>query len=128
MLLLDKLAERKIEEHIASNDCSQNSFVGEALDLSIDAHVPAQVRALYRVLKHNGYVPAEVELRNEIRNLNQLMSSITCEHERGRAARRLQLLSTQLETHGRSIYPRAVADYQQRLLEHMSESRQGSAT
>jgi|GEM_PF-2147038 len=119
MLLLDKLAERQIEQHLENTDCGLNPYVGEALDLSVDAHVPAQVRALYRVLKHSGYVPAEVALHNEIQSLTQLLTLVTCEQERGRAARRLQMLNTQLEMRGRAMATKPIAEYQSQLLDQL---------
>ena len=121
MLLLDKLAERQIEQHIENTDCTANALVGQALDLTVDMHVPSQVRALYRILKQSGFVPAEVALHNEIKSLNQLLSCVTCGQERGRAARRLQALELQLELRGRGITPRPVGEYQQQLLQRMDE-------
>ena len=125
MLLLHELAEREIEQHLKSADASDNAFAGRALDLSVDMHVPSQLRALYRVLKHNGYVPAEVELRNEMQCLSQLLMAVSCEAERGRAAQRLQVLQMQLENNGRAISPKPIAEYQQQLLEQLHQPIQG---
>ncbi len=125
MLLLEQLAERQIEKHIATEDGATNGYRGQAIDLSVDAHVPTQLRALYRVMKHNGFVPAELSLQQEIQHLSQLMRGLSDEDERGRAARRLQLLETQLEMQGRAITPRPAGEYQQQLLHHMGESRPG---
>lgn len=119
MLLLDKLAEHQIERHIEATDCGANTHAGQALDLTVDAHVPPQVRALYRVLKQSGFVPAEVALHNEIKSLNQLLSCVTCEQEQGRAARRLQALELQLELKGRGMTVRPTDEYQQRLVQRM---------
>lgn len=123
MLLLDKLAEQQIERHLEQTDCSENSYLGQALDLSVDAHVPAQVRALYRVLKHNGYVPAEIALRDEIQSLTQLLSCVTTnDQQRGQAAKRLQLLQLQLESNGQSRSRKSLlesAEYQSQLLEKL---------
>lgn len=124
MFLLDKLAERQIEQHLESTDSSSNTYVGQALDLSVDAHVPPQVRALYRVLKQSGFVPAEVALHNEIKSLNQLLNCVTCEQERGAAARRLQVLNMQLELKGKAISPKPIAEYQQQLVQRLDKDDQ----
>lgn len=126
MLLLDKLAERQIEQHIETADCGANTYARQALDLTVDMHVPSQVRALYRVLKQSGFVPEEVALHNQIKSLNQLLSCVTCEQERGRAARRLQALELQLELKGRGISARPVGEYQQQLMQRMEDTSQGN--
>lgn len=126
MLLLDKLAERQIEQHIETTDCGANTHAGQALDLTVDMHVPSQVRALYRVLKQSGFVPAEVAMHNEIRSLNQLLSCVTCEQERGRAVRRLQVLELQLELKGRGVTTRPLGEYQQQLIQRMDDTTLGN--
>ena len=119
MLLLDKLAERQIDQHIKNTDCAANTHTGQVLDLTVDMHVPPQVRGLYRVLKQSGFVPTEVALRSEIKSLNQLLSCVTSEQERGWAARRLQALNLQLEIKGRVISPGG--EYQQQLMQRMND-------
>lgn len=122
MYLLDQLAEQNITRHLEQDDPSQNTFCGQVLDLTVDAHVPTEVRALYRVLKQSGFVPAEVALHNEMKSLNQLLSCVTCEQERGRAARRLQALELQLELKGRGITTRPVGEYQQQLIQRLDDT------
>lgn len=127
MYLLDQLAEQKIAQHLEQQNPSDNRFCGQALDFSQDAHVPAEVRALYRVLKHNGFVPAEVAIHKEIQNFTQLLNQAVSEEERGLAAKRLQLLNAQLEMRGRSLSVRPMAEYQQQLVRQMDANREQGA-
>ncbi|MGB0866103.1 MAG: DnaJ family domain-containing protein [Granulosicoccaceae bacterium] len=121
MLLLDQLAEQKIKDHLARVEPGESALCGQALDLTVDAHVPSEVRALFRVLKHSGFVPPEVALRNEVNSLNQLLSCVTCEQERGRVARRLQVLHLQLESQGRSLASKPLAEYQEQLANRLDD-------
>lgn len=121
MLLLDQLAEQKIQSHLSQVDPRESSLCGQALDLDVDAHVPSELRALFRVLKHGGFVPAEVALRNEMQSLNRLLTAVTCHEERGRVARRLQVLQMQLESNGRSLSNKPLATYHGQLADRLDE-------
>lgn len=97
---LDLLAERKIEEALARGELADLPGAGRPLDLDDDPLVPEDVRMAYRILKNAGFVPPEVE---RIREISALESVVLRQGEsddaaRARAARRLALLKTRVET------------------------------
>lgn len=123
MLLLDQLAEQKIQDHLSRVDPRQSELCGQALDLDVDAHVPSELRALYRVLKHSGFVPPEVALRDEINSLTRLLGCVADEGERGRVARRLQVLQLQLESRGaKGQGSGLLAEYRDQLTQRLARS------
>ena len=105
--MLDFLVEKRLEEAVSRGELANLPGEGRRLALEDDALVPEDLRAAYRILKNAGFVPPEVEAFTEIAQLEALVSR---EGEdaaaRSKAARRLALLRTQIET---AYYERALA-------------------
>ncbi|MEM9602100.1 MAG: DnaJ family domain-containing protein [Pseudomonadota bacterium] len=88
MFFLTELAERKIAEAIERGDPATLVNTGSPLDLDTDRHVPSEVRALYRVLKHAGAVPADVARLRELARLRRVPpDGLPPEQRRGHRAR-----------------------------------------
>src|SRR5205823_14703444 len=71
MLVLQLLAERKIEEAITRGEFDDLPGAGRPLELDDDPLVPEDQRVAYRILKNAGYVPPEVQTLKEIADLER---------------------------------------------------------
>lgn len=97
MLLLDALAEARIEEAIAAGALDDLPGVGRPLELDDERFVPEEVRAAYRILKRAGFVPPEVEARKEILALTTLIATLEEGEERRSALVKVALIRAKLE-------------------------------
>ena len=98
MLVLELLAERKIEEAIARGEFDDLPGAGRPLELDDDALVPEDLRGAYRVLKNAGYVPAEVQTLNQIAELERCIAREDLDAEAvPKGVRKLALLKTRVE-------------------------------
>ncbi|MEM7378799.1 MAG: DnaJ family domain-containing protein [Pseudomonadota bacterium] len=97
MFFLTELAERKITEAVERGDPSTVATRGAPLDFDRDRHVPSDVRALYRVLKHAGVVPPDVARHRERAALQRVDIDRLSPAQRQRRRARLALLSVALE-------------------------------
>lgn len=70
--LFFRIAERKIQEAIEQGELDNLSGKGKPLRFS-DSHVPQELRASYKILKNNGVLPAEMELKREIASIESLL-------------------------------------------------------
>lgn len=89
MDIFSKIADRKIAEAIKNGEFDSLSGKGKCLELEDEAWVPEDLRITYRLLKNAGYVPPEIELRNEIINLKNLMDTLDDDKERLKKMREL---------------------------------------
>lgn len=96
MLLLDQLAERRIEEAIERGALDDLPGRGEPLELDDDSMVPENLRAAYRILKNAGFLPREVSIHSEIQDVETLIGRIQDGEQRAAAAKRLSLLRARL--------------------------------
>jgi len=97
MGIIETIAERRIAEAVARGDLDDLPGQGRPLRLDDDdALVPPELRMAYKVLKNAGFVPPEVELRNEIYGIHELMCCVEDETEHERLSGRLQLLMMRL--------------------------------
>lgn len=96
MYLLDRIAERRIEEAIERGALDDLPGAGEPLVLDDDALVPEGLRAGYRILKNAGYLPEEVRLHSEIKDVESLIARARDGEQRAAAAQRLSLLRARL--------------------------------
>lgn len=97
LLVLDVLAEARIEEAIAAGELDHLPGAGRPLELDDERFVPEEVRAAYRILKRAGFVPPEVEARKECVALTTLIAKLNDGAERRRAIVKLALIQTNLE-------------------------------
>jgi len=65
----ERIAEEKIREALANGEFDNLPGKGKPIDHSAYFAAPADVRLGYSMLKSNGFVPEEVELRKEIETL-----------------------------------------------------------
>ncbi|WOZ77890.1 DUF1992 domain-containing protein [Kosakonia sacchari] len=80
MWLLDQWAERHILDAQQKGEFDNLPGNGEPLLLDDDSHVPAELRAGYRLLKNAGCLPPELEYRKEAVMLIDLLNSVQHEH------------------------------------------------
>jgi hypothetical protein len=95
MWLIDKLAEQHISEAIKRGELDNLEGSGKPLQLDDDRDVPEHLRAAYRVLKNAGYLPPELELKKEIRDVEQLLAHTDDAAQQHRLNKRLRYLMTQ---------------------------------
>jgi len=101
MWLLDQWAERHIQTAQRNGDFDNLPGQGEPLILDDDSHVPAELRAGYRLLKNAGCLPPEIERRKEAIELSKLLNEIGhSDPNYPRLSRRLALLELKLRQAG----------------------------
>ncbi|MDS4071422.1 MAG: DUF1992 domain-containing protein [Candidatus Competibacter sp.] len=119
MNLLDRIAEARIQEAIERGDLRGLPGEGKPLQLDDDSAVPEELRAAYRILKNAGFLPPELQLRQELRAAEHLLQRLP-ESERSRARARLELLQLRLAACRRQPISLLLEDrYRQRLLERL---------
>lgn len=96
MFLLNKLAEEKIKESIARGDFDNLAGAGKPLVLEDESYIPQELRAGYRLLKNAGYLPAELQLRKDIANVEELLLHAGTIVEKERLTVMISLLRSQL--------------------------------
>lgn len=103
MNLLEQLAEQRIREALEKGELDDLPGMGRPLELDDDSMVPEHLRAGYRLLRNAGFIPQELQWRQELETVEDLLRSLPRDAvgERGKAERRLQLLMTRLEGRGR---------------------------
>jgi hypothetical protein len=98
MLVLELLAERKIEEAIARGEFDHLPGAARPLELDDDPLVPEDLRVAYRILKNAGYVPPEVQTLNQIAELERYIAREDLDAGAvARGVRKLALLRTRVE-------------------------------
>jgi hypothetical protein len=96
MYLLDQLAEARIEDAIERGLLDDLPGDGKPLELDDDSMVPEHLRAAYRLLKNAGYLPREVAIHAEIRDVESLIGRMQDGEQRAAAVKRLSLLRARL--------------------------------
>lgn len=96
MYLLDRIAERRIEEAVENGALDGLPGAGEPLVLDDDSMVPLELRAGYRMLKNSGFLPPEVQIHSQIKEVESLIGRVRDGEQRAAAAKRLSLLRARL--------------------------------
>lgn len=100
MLLIDSLAEAQIRAAIRRGELDDLPGHGKPLVLDDDSGIPEELRVAYRILRNAGCLPPQLTLRNEIRQLEDLLDQTVLEAEEQTIRRRLCLLKARLALHG----------------------------
>ncbi|MCB9891959.1 MAG: DUF1992 domain-containing protein [Planctomycetes bacterium] len=111
------LAEAKIREAIDAGMLDDLPGTGKPLQLDDDANVPADLRASYRILKNAGMLPEELELRQSMVRLRDLLAATCDDEEEARLRSELDSLASRFEClveRRRGTAP-ALGDYRDRV-------------
>ena len=101
MLGYQKLVEKKIKEAKERGEFDNLPGQGKPLNLDDDSSVPEDLRLAYKILKNADCLPPEIELRKEIRQMEDMLENIPDERERYRQIKRINLKIMQLNMMGR---------------------------
>ncbi len=115
MDLFQRIAERKILEAIERGEFDNLKNKGKPLDLDDDKLVPEDLRMAYRILKNNGFLPPEMEVKKEILSLKELIETIDDDKERIKKIRELNFKLMKLSIMLKR--PIKLDDYESRLIE-----------
>lgn len=96
MDFLYRIAENRILEAIDAGLFDNLEGKGKPLVLEDDSHVPPELRMAYKIMKMADCLPPELELRQEIIRLQDLVASLPDEAEKLKQMRRLNFLVMKL--------------------------------
>lgn len=121
MLILDQLAEKRINEAMTRGELAELPGQGMPLQLDDYSMIPEELRMAYKILKNSGFIPPELELRNEVSELEQNLNRHTDEKERKKVIMRLQCLYIRLDTSGMWHASMAIQqEYYEKILSRLS--------
>ncbi len=84
------IAERRIEEAMASGKFDRLEMTGIPIDLDDYFNLPAELRMAWTILRNNDCVPIEVSLAREIETLRERASRAASDDERRHVERIIQ--------------------------------------
>ena len=88
MSMFARIAEAKIAAGMASGEFDDLPGAGKPLELEDLSHVPAHMRAGYKLLRNADVLPPEAELRREIYSLGNLIDATSDPEDREELRRR----------------------------------------
>jgi len=94
--IISKIAEEKIKEAMERGEFDNLPGQGRPLDFSDEFHGPEELRLAYKILKNAGCKPPELEIKEEIVRLEDMLSSIKDELEKYRQIKKLNFLIMKL--------------------------------
>jgi hypothetical protein len=102
---LQKIIEQKIKEAQEKGEFDDLPGKGEPLNLEDDSGVPEDLRVAYKILKNADCLPPELQIKKEIRQMEDMLADIPDEKERYRLIKKINLKITGLNMMGRSKSP-----------------------
>ncbi|MEJ2091752.1 MAG: DUF1992 domain-containing protein [Syntrophobacterales bacterium] len=91
-----RIAENRILEAIEAGLFDDLEGKGQPLKLEDDSHIPPELRMAYKIMKNADCLPPELELRQEVVRLQDLVASLPDEAEKLKQMRRLNFLVMKL--------------------------------
>jgi hypothetical protein len=120
MNIFAKIAEQRIREAMDNGEFDNLKGRGKPLDLSDESWIPEDLRMAYRMLKNAGCLPPELELRREVMNLRELISTIDSDQERIKKIRELNFKLLKLnELRKRPLHLETLPEYEDKLYRKM---------
>ncbi len=89
MDILAKVAEQKILAAIARGELDNLSLQGQPISQEDDHLVPDELRMGYKILKNAGVLPEELQIKQELLQLQDLLDSCQQEEQRQQLHKRL---------------------------------------
>jgi len=100
MFPFQKIVEKKIKEAQERGDFEDLPGRGEPIHVEDDRHIPEDLRLVYKILKNADCIPPELQLRKEIRQMEDMLESIPDEKEKYRQIKKINYKIMQLNVTG----------------------------
>ena len=123
MLTLDAIAERRIREAQERGEFDDLPGAGAPLEPEDNALVPEELRAAYRILRNSGFLPPELQVYSEIREVEQLLQRVADDGERARLMSRINFLLGRSAAGRRHGDLRVDEQYFERIAERLQQRR-----
>lgn len=96
MFALQKIIEQKIREAQMKGEFDNLPGMGKPVEIEDDRHVPEDLRMAYKILKNANCVPPEIELKKEIRRMEDMLENLSDEKEKYRQIKKINFKIMQL--------------------------------
>ena len=96
MFCFQKIIEQRIKEAQERGEFDDLPGRGEPLKIEDDSHIPEDLRLAYKVLRNADCLPPELELKKEIRQMEDMLEHIADEREKYRQIKRINYKIMQL--------------------------------
>ena len=101
MFAFQKIVEKRIKEAQERGDFDDLPGQGEPINIEDDSHIPEDLRLVYKILKNADCLPPELQLRKEIRQMEDMLESIPDEKEKYRQIKSINYKIMQLNMMGK---------------------------
>jgi hypothetical protein len=91
MFGFQRIIEQRIKEAQERGEFDELPGRGEPLKIEDDSHIPEDLRLAYKILKNADCLPPELELRKEIRQMEDMLEGIPDEKEKYRMIKKINL-------------------------------------
>ena len=101
MLGFQKIIEKRIKDAVKKGEFDDLPGRGEPLKIEDDSHVPEDLRLAYKILKNANCLPPELQLKKDIRQMEDLLENIPDEKEKYRQIKKINYKIMQLNMLGK---------------------------
>ena len=123
MDIFAKIAEERIRKAMENGEFHNLPGSGKPLPLEDETWLPEDMRLPYRILKNAGCIPPELEKRQNILNLKELLDTIDDNKEKLKKLRELNFKMMEFNImKQRPLYFENFPDYEQRIFERVMGS------
>ncbi len=120
-----KLVEIQIQEALERGEFDNLPGKGRPLQIEDDSHIPEDLRLAYKILKNADCLPPELQLKKEIRQMEDLLESLPDEREKYMLMKKINYMIMKLNMMGkRSPLLEEKQIYYKKLVEKFSGSSQ----
>jgi len=96
----DRIIEERIRRSQQKGEFENLAGAGKPLIFENDGHVAGELRLTYKILKNADCLPPEIELKNEIKRTEDLLSGMEDTAEKYRTLKKLNFLIMKLNSIG----------------------------
>ena len=96
MFGFQKIIEKRIKEAQRKGEFDDLPGRGEPVPIEDDSHIPEDLRLAYKILKNANCVPPEIQLRKDIRKMQDMLENMSDEREKYRHIKKINFKIRQL--------------------------------
>ncbi|MFH1672531.1 MAG: DnaJ family domain-containing protein [Pseudomonadota bacterium] len=126
MIAFQKISEHRIMEAQQRGVFDNLPGAGKPLEFEDDSHIPEDLRMAYKILKNAQCLPPEIELKKEIKQMEDLLATMPDTEEKYRKMKKLNFLIMKLnETRKVSPLLEEPQHYEKKLVERLTTKGKG---